>query len=387
MIIARYLIREILQTLLAVTLILLFIFSCNEFVRYLSYVANGKYPGWVLFDIVILQIPILLGLLLPLGLYLGILLGYGRLYAEYEMTVLFACGFSRQQLMKVTLFFAGVVMIVVAILSTWAQPIMTLRSRAVLASAASGSVLQTVFPGRFQSMNNGKRVYYVENISRDKKNIGNVFIAQRMHADSSSSAPSPSVPVKQKTPAAQTWGVLYASGGHEYVSPDKNRYLVMTDGHLYKGLPGERNFEITQYSEYGFRTTTAPDMTWATSIDTLPTTKLFFLATKSRQIMAELQWRLSAPLSVILLAIVALPLSQLKPRQGKFARILPAALLYVVYANLIFVARSWLSDGKTPIWLGIWWVHILFLLMSIFVIKFSKIISSIPRFKIGKPAT
>src|SRR3990167_6084438 len=105
MIIARYLIREILQALVAVTIILLFIFSCNIFVRYLSLVADGKYPAWILTDILLFQLPVLLGLLLPLGLYLGILLGFGRMYADNEMTVLSACGFSQKQLLHVTLFF------------------------------------------------------------------------------------------------------------------------------------------------------------------------------------------------------------------------------------------------------------------------------------------
>ena len=106
MIIARYLSREVTRTMLAVTLILLFIFMCNEFVRYLSYVAKGKYAIWVLLHIVLLQVPILLGLLLPLGLYLGILLGYGRMYADSEMTVLSACGFGEKQLLKATMVFA-----------------------------------------------------------------------------------------------------------------------------------------------------------------------------------------------------------------------------------------------------------------------------------------
>lgn len=368
MIIARYLIREILQTLVAVTVILLFIFSCNEFVRYLSYVADGKYPAWVLANIVLLQIPILLGLLLPLGLYLGVLLGYGRLYADSEMTVLFACGFTRAHLIKITLFFAVCVMVVVAMLTIWVQPIMTLRSRQLLSDATTSGALQTVSSGRFQSINNGRRVFYVESISNDKKKLGNVFVAQRMRADAKLGDDKPQ---PNNAKAEEAWGVLYASGGYQYNAPDGNRYIVMTDGRLYKGFPGLRNFEIAQYSAYGIRTTTIPDTGWTTSVDTLPTTKLAVLANKNSAFMAELQWRLSAPLSVILLAIVALPLSRLNPRQGKFARILPAVLLYIIYANLMFVGRSWLTEGKTPVWLGLWWIHLLFLVLSVFIIKAS----------------
>lgn len=382
MIISRYLVREILQSLVAVTIILLFIFSCNIFVRYLSLVADGKYPAWILTDILLFQLPILLGLLLPLGLYLGILLGFGRMYADNEMTVLSACGFSQKQLLRVTLFFSVLIMIVVGILSLWIQPLMTARSREVLSDAAAGSLLQTVSPGRFQPMNNGERVFYVETVSHNKKELGNVFVAQRMRPDQSigdtrSQKPGAASSAKGLDP----WGIVYASGAHEYRNPEGNRYIVMTDGRLYKGYPGQGNFEIAQYDQYGIRTNATPDTSWINSIDALPTSKLIFLLKRSSAYMAEFQWRISAPISVLLLALVALPLSRLKPRQGKFSRMLPALLLYIVYANFLFVGRWWFSDGKTPFWLGLWWVHVMFILLSLFVIKCLPIFSYLPRLK------
>src|SRR6185312_11366482 len=102
-IIFQYLAKEVLLTLLALTSILLLIFMSNQLVIYLNRAASGIIPGMLVMKLMILELPQLLGLLLPLGFYFALLLAYGRLYAEYEMTVLKACGFSHGQLLKYSL--------------------------------------------------------------------------------------------------------------------------------------------------------------------------------------------------------------------------------------------------------------------------------------------
>src|SRR5262245_42246554 len=109
MIITRYLTKEILLTLLTVTIVLLMAFLSQQTVRYLNYVAVGKIPTDVLLQLISFEIPYLLALLLPLGLYLGILLAYGRLYADNEMSVLQMCGFGVYHLLRLTLLLAFVI--------------------------------------------------------------------------------------------------------------------------------------------------------------------------------------------------------------------------------------------------------------------------------------
>ena len=87
-IISRYLLKEVLASLLAVTIVLLLIFLSNQLVRYLSYAASGKIAAHLVVQLMGFEIPYLLALLLPLGLYLGIILAFGRLYADSEMAVL-----------------------------------------------------------------------------------------------------------------------------------------------------------------------------------------------------------------------------------------------------------------------------------------------------------
>src|SRR5438309_4242618 len=101
MIISRYLNREIFNTLLVLVIVLLLAFLCQQMVRYLNFVALGKIPTGILLQLVSFEIPNLLSLLLPLSLYLGILITYGRLYADNEMSILQMSGFGNRQLTQI----------------------------------------------------------------------------------------------------------------------------------------------------------------------------------------------------------------------------------------------------------------------------------------------
>src|SRR6185295_7106295 len=122
MIISRYLIKEVLSAFLAVTFILLLVFICNQFVRYLSYAASGKVGANILLQLLGLEIPNLLALLCPLGIYLGIIFTYGRLYADNEIRVMQACGFSTRQLLIITSQVALFTAIMISFLTLWVNP-------------------------------------------------------------------------------------------------------------------------------------------------------------------------------------------------------------------------------------------------------------------------
>jgi lipopolysaccharide export system permease protein len=88
---------------------------------------------------------------------------------------------------------------------------------------------------------------------------------------------------------------------------------------------------------------------------------------------AELQWRFSVPLMLLTLTLVAVPLSRVNPRSGKYAKLLPAIVVYIIYANFMFVARDWVASGKIPPWLGMWWLHIAVALLGLFLIYRSQV--------------
>ncbi len=347
MIISRYLIKEVLQTLIALTFILLLVFLSQQLVRYLSYAASGKIAANVLVQIIGYEIPILLAVLLPLGLYLGVMLTYSRLYTDNELRVMHACGLSSQQLARITAVVALLVCLMVSVLVFWINPSIAAAKDKALEGGSAVNILDTIIPGRFQVSNEGRRVIYVEKMTRNHKEAKNIFIAEQQ---------KPSV-----AESAMPWVVLSANQGYEMVDhATKQPFVVANDGYRYEGVPGQNNYKIIQFQKYAVRLTDNELSAKRQITEAIPTMQLF-KNYHNPDNASELQWRLSIPLSALLLTFIAIPLSQVKPRQGRYATLFPAILIYVVYMNLLFVGRNLVEQKMVSTTLGLWWVHLLIL--------------------------
>jgi len=343
-IITRYLTKEVFNALFAVTLVLLLALLCQQAVRYLNYIAIGKIPTGMLLQLVSYEIPYLLALLLPLGLYLGIILAYGRLYADNEMSILQMCGFGGQRIMAVTLYIALAVTGLVLALMLWVNPWVSVKQRQAMQSdEATLHLIQTLSPGRFQVSPDGSHVIYVEQLSRDRSRAETVFIAEEK---------------KQTSLADQrNWMLVLANQGYQVT--DKNtqdQFFVTTDGYRYEGVPGQNDYKIIQFKKYAVRIV-APDAHVSHHQDeTLSATQLWGDYSNPRR-AAELQWRFSMPLATFLLAMLAVPFSHVRPRRSRYMALLPAVIIYVAYMELLFMARHWLEQGMVPVDVGLWWVH------------------------------
>lgn len=348
MIVFRYLSREVMLTLSAVSAVLLVIIMSGRFVKYLAQAASGELDPGSLFLIMAYRMPNFLELILPLGLFLGILLAYGRLYLESEMTVLSATGMSQQKLLGITLVPATGVALVVAWLSLGLAPQGALQFQLLLNKQDAMTEFDTLVPGRFQALNDGSRVTYTEKLSDDRAQLGGVFISE-----------------KRLDQAKKDRGisVLVAEKGRQETRPDGSHYLILENGYRYDGNPGEANYRAIQYETYGVQLA-KPDVSQeVTDRDAIPTSELFGSA--ELRSVAELQWRLSLPLLVFIVTLMAVPLSRVNPRQGRFLKLLPAILLYMAYLTILITARGALEKGKISPVSGLWWVHGIFLIIGL----------------------
>lgn len=341
MIIFRYLCKELYSSILAITLVLLIIFITNQFIHYLKDAASGQITMTAVMQIMSLQIPLLLGYLLPLGLYLSILIAYGRLYVDNEMTILSSCGMSRAQLMGMTMIIALVVMMVVAGLMLWLEPIIQGYRTRILDEAVTNASIQKVVPKRFQHLD-GNRVFYANRLVRENETMYKVFVAKMKNFN---------------------WDVTLSQTAREQtVKGLKGKFIVFQDGHRYLGIPGQKKFQIITFQHYGVRLV-ASDAHLDSWPNNVPTYVLWHLIhtekdpKRLRTLEAILQWRIAMPISVILFTLLAFPLCEVKPRSGKFARLFPAILIYIVYADLMFLSRAWVERGAITPALGLWWVH------------------------------
>ena len=320
----------------------------GRFIKYLAQAASGLLDPGSLFLIMGFRLPGFLQLILPLGLFLGILLAYGRLYLESEMTVLSATGMSQQRLFAMTLFPATLVALIVAWLSLSLAPQGANQFQLLLNKQDALTEFDTLEPGRFQALRDGTRVTYTEQLSDDRINLGGVFISQKnVSSDNKDRGIS----------------VLVAEKGRQEIRPDGNRYLILDNGYRYDGNPGLADYRAIKYDEYGVLLPKPDVSDEVTDRDAMTTSSL--LASDDIRSRTELQWRLSLPLLVFIVTLMAVPLSRVNPRQGRFLKLLPAILLYMAYLTILIAARGALEKGKIPAALGLWWVHAVFLVIGL----------------------
>jgi len=345
-IVFRYLGREVLMTLTAVSGVLLLIIMSGRFIKYLAQAAAGQLDPGVLFLIMGYRLPGFMVLIVPLGMFLGILLAYGRMHLDSEMTVLSATGVSDRRILWYTQGPALVTALFVAWLSIWVAPAGVARTQMLFAEQDAMTEFDTLVAGRFQSIGRAaQRVTYAGGLSADRTELREVFIAERTG-----------------TGEDVRVGVLIAERGRQQMNPDGSRYLVLQDGFRYDGRPGSPEFRTIEYDTYGVLLPQPEAVTEITDREAIPTRQL--IGDPDLRMRAELQWRLALPLLVPVVAFFAVPLARVNPRQGRFLKLLPAILLYMAYLAMLISARGWMEAGRTPASIGLWWVHGVFLLVG-----------------------
>ncbi|WP_010598604.1 LPS export ABC transporter permease LptF [Rickettsiella massiliensis] len=350
MIVFRYLTRELFASLCLITSLLFLILISNEFVHYLHQIAGGKIAVTLLWKLVLLEAPRFLTVLLPFGLFLAILFTYGRLYADYEMTTLQACGLSLAQLTKFTFPLVLAISLFVASLNLWINPQLMIHRNRLLAQTGLAIQLETVQPGSFQQSHSGRQIIYVENISADHKTVKHLFIAQQDSPVQSTSHK----PGKLSPP----WKITTAESGYQTFDPATQQlFFIAVNGRQYQGTPGLNPYTITQFKHYGM----AIHMKLGTiqnPQDALSSWALWKATPPNKpSYLAELHWRLAAPIATLLLALLAIPLSRVNPRQGKYLYLLPAIIIYIFYINLLLFGRSWIENEVISYRWGLWWAH------------------------------
>lgn len=353
MIFTRSFIKEVLITTFWTTAIVLIIFISNLFIRHLGASASGRLFGAVIWKLVLIQVPYYLGLLLPLGLYLGTILTLSRLVVDHELMAWWASGVSMHFILKVCVLLGVGVAIFVGILNMWFNPFLLRQQQLLLHQARSATLLQAISPGRFVAFNYGSSVAYVAKIDPHKDTLEQVFLA-----------------VKSKNNSNDNWDVLLAKKGRITENEaTRQRYLVTTDGHRYIGQPGRADYRIIQYGSYALLSqsgvTTLPKELKENSMNIVQLLERLATGTKKGKIINELLWRFSLPISAIILPILAVALSETRIRQGRYGKLLPAILLYIIYVNLLLLSRETKETSYISPWFAFGLVHCGMLLFGI----------------------
>lgn len=345
-IISRYLFKEAGLTTLAVTAVLVGVLFTNSLIRLLGRAADGNLPPGGVMSMLGLFTVGYISFVLPAAILLGIVLTFGRLYRDSEMPALSAAGVGPWQLLGALSWLVVPAALLVAWLSLSAAPWASLTAANLQAELQQSLELEGVRPGRFLAPGRAQGVLYVEDMTDDGELRG-VFL--------------------QTERDGETVLVTAATARRQIDPATGEDFLVLRDGHRIEGVPGERRWRMLEFEEHGIRLREGPPPDVRIKQRSVPTTELIARWWPADQ--AELQLRLSAPLMVLVLAVLAIPVSKASPREGRYGKLLVAVFLFVVYFNLLNLSADWLSDERLPGWLGLWWVHVLMAGIGVFWLR------------------
>lgn len=326
--------------MLAVTFILLLIFMSGRFIKYLSQAALGNISPDILFLVMAYRLPGFLELILPLGLFMGVLLAYGRMYLESEMTVLHACGYSQNKLLGTTWVLAAIVALMVAALTLYVSPKGMAKVEQLFAEQASKTAFDLLVPGRFQNLNIGNRVTYAGSLSEDKKVMYDVFVAE-------------------STSDSESANVLYAERGVQRVDEATgSRFLILQNGTQYQGVPGQAAYRELSFESYGVLIAEPNTEIRKVKEEAISTSVL--LAQDDDVSLSILYWRISLIILVPIVAMIAVAVCKVSPRQGRFMHLFPAMLIYILYLGLLILAKKKSSEGDVDPLITFAGVHFVF---------------------------
>ena len=345
-IISRYIVKEILVTTAAITFVLLTITIFSQLDGYLKDILRGKLPKEFLLLMIFYSIPRFLELLLPLCFYLATILTLGRMYAESEMSVISACGISALRMAKIVLIPALFIAATVGAVSLYLAPHSMAKVYNLLVNPENYRSFNLRGEGQMQPNKGGRGVTHIGKIDRDTDEMQGVFIGEL-----------------QARKGRTDFFVMLADTGEMTDRLSGKRYIDFKDGHYYRGSLGTSEIEEVKFEQLSRLIADNESLIYRAKEEGIPTSEL--LASDDLKLRAALHWRIALPLIVPTLAMIALALSKTNPRRGRYAGLLPAIAIYLIYLILLNSMRSGLASGQLNIDAGLWSAHLMFLVVAV----------------------
>ena len=344
-ILQKYLITEITRTSITVLAVFLVILTANTMLRLIEESSIGNFPTYLLFPLIIVKITQYSIYLIPISLFLGIILSFGKFYSENEMAVINSSGISIYDITKIIARVILPAAFVVALFSLYITPSATQYRYQLEHKLNNEERIEEINPGRFTSSQSGRATFFVENIKNN--------ILEKIFFSSS---------------GGRAEAIENSSTARYITDKDNRKYILLRDGVISEIIPPNyTTTRKTKYREHGVQLGQELPKFTNTKYDAVSTLSL--LSIDGKESSAELQSRLLLPIATILLGFIAFPVSYSSPRKGRYAKIFFGSLIYFTYLIIMSIIEKLYLLETTPSILGMWWIHFLMLLLVILVYK------------------
>ena len=365
MLFKRSLIKELIATASSVLLVLVGVVIAQRAGYLIQLAAKGILPNDAISTVLGFNLIRFLPMLLSLSLFLAVLLTLTRCYRDSEMVIWFSSGLSITQWVRPILAFSLPFFLIIGLLSLFVTPWAINKVEQYRSQLKSRDELSAISPGVFKESSHADRVFFAESFDDLGKVVKNVFV---------------------QTKQDDKISLIVATQGHRMIEKNGDNYLIMQNGRRYYGKPGSAEFSTTEFEQYAIRVDAELVQVAEPTVASLPS--LALIKTHKPALAAELQWRLAMPLSALILALLAIPLSAIDPRAGRSANFALALIVFILYNNMLSILQAWVSQGKINPLVGLWPVHGLFLCLAVYMLyRRNQQLPILPGLPFGKTVT
>ncbi|WP_336931223.1 LPS export ABC transporter permease LptF [Acinetobacter tandoii] len=331
MIIRRYLVKQVVSNSLVVIGLLTLIMMGGRLIKYFGVAAQGRLDAGILFSIIGYRLPEFLTLIFPLGFFIGLMLVFGRLYVDHEMAVLNGSGVSRHQLARMLIPLTLVFMLLQGVLMLWMSPWGLRQFEQLTTSQAVRTGFDLVRPKEFIS--SGPYTIYAGDLSEDRRNLKDIFFYQRAE--------------KEGKPDVM---ILAKEATRVEVANDTANVVDLVQGRRYEIYPGQPKYTQAEFQSYRLRLENDKEAKFESSeVEALTTSKLW--QNRNDPIVAsELGWRMFVPLVMIVALGLAVALSEVSPRQGRYLKLFPALLIFASLIVAMMAIKTRVSKQEIGMW-------------------------------------
>ena len=340
MILRRYMTQQVAANTAIVLLFLMALMLGGRLIRYFGIAAEGRLDVGLLFAIIGYNIPTFLELILPLSFFIALMLVLGRMYVDHEMSVLFASGISRGRLTRLMIPLITGLFVFQMGISLWAKPWGLSNSEHIWQTQSLGSLLDLVRPKTFIS--SGNYHLYVDEFDKEKRELKNLYVVQQQTDKSGK--------------IAKNDVIITATRAYQVPSKDtdSSMQLDLFQGRRYELGTNQANYNQASFEKYRITLEKpASEKITETNIETQTTAKLL-ANTQKPEVKAELGYRFTMPWLIIIAAMLATPLAQVRPRQGRWLRLLPSVLIFASCAISIISLRTAIGKERISEYAYIW---------------------------------
>jgi lipopolysaccharide export system permease protein len=277
-----------------------------------------------------------LPVLLSISLFLSVLVTLSRCYRDSEMVVWFSSGVGLTRWIRPVMGYALPVVALIALLSLVISPWALTKADEFKRRLDSRDDVSAATPGAFRESKQADRVFFLEEVDTEKKRVSNIFVQSVQNGRE---------------------GTMVAKEGYQETAANGDRFLVLINGTRYEGVPGQADFRISEFKRYAMRIEPVELRQDAPNLKARTT--LYLLQNPDARNMSELEWRIGLPLSALILALLAIPLSFVDPRAARSFNLITAVVIYMFYNNMISVTNSWVAREKISAMVGLWGIHTL----------------------------